>query len=103
MLSLLGLALRAGRLEVGTHGVKEAARRGELHAVVLARDATDNARGRVLPLVRAMEVPVATCSTAAALGSAVGRSRIVVVGVTDPGFAGRVLAGLPAARRAEKR
>lgn len=83
---------------VGTHGVKEAARRGELHAAVLARDATENARDRVLPLLRATGVPIATCESAGALGAAVGRGRIVVAGVTDPGFAGRVLAGLPAAR-----
>ena len=100
-LNLLGLALRAGRLEVGTHAVKEAARRGELHGAVLAGDATDNARGRVLPLLRASGVPVVMCESAAGLGRAVGRSRLVVVGLRDAGFAGRIVGALPPASRAK--
>jgi ribosomal protein L7Ae-like RNA K-turn-binding protein len=100
-LDLVGLAQRAGRLAVGTHAVKDAARRGELEAAVLARDATDNARERVLPLLRACGVRVVLCDSAAELGRAVGRPRLVVVGLKDPGFAGRVVAALPPASRAE--
>lgn len=101
-LNLIGLALRAGRLEVGTHAVKDAARRGELYAAVLARDATENARSRVLPLLRASEVPVVTCESAAELGRAVGRSRLVVVGLRDAGFAGRIVGALPLAPQAKR-
>jgi ribosomal protein L7Ae-like RNA K-turn-binding protein len=101
-LNLIGLALRAGRLEVGTHAVKDAARRGELHAAVLARDATENARSRVLPLLRSSEVPVVTCESAAELGRAVGRSRLVVVGLRDAGFAGRIVGALPLAPQAKR-
>lgn len=96
-LDLLGLALRAGRLAIGTHAVKDAARRGELHAAVIARDATDNARDRVLPLLAARGVRVAECESAAQLGRAVGRHRLVVAGLKDAGFARRVLAELPPA------
>lgn len=100
-LDLIGLAQRAGRLAVGTHAVKDAARVGELEAVVLARDATDNARERVLPLLRAVGVPVVLCDSAVELGRAVGRPRLVVVGLKDAGFAGRVVAALPPAPRAK--
>ena len=100
-LNLVGLAHRAGRLAVGTHAVKDAARQGELNAVVFARDATDNAKERVLPLLKACGVPVAICDSAAELGRAVGRPRLVVVGLRDAGFAGRILAALPPASRAE--
>lgn len=62
---------------------------------MLARDATENARERVLPLLEACDVPVGVCESAAALGRAVGRSRLVVVGLKDAGIAGRVLAALP--------
>lgn len=102
-LDLVGLAHRAGRLAVGTHAVKDAARRGDLKAVVLARDATDNARERVLPLLRACGVPVVVCDAAADLGRAVGRPRLVVVGLKDTGFAERVVAALPPAPRAERK
>lgn len=94
-MSLLGLAMRAGRVVLGTHAVKEGARRGELNAVVMADDATDNARSRVLPLLSALDVPVARCASAARLGRAVGRSRLVVLGIRDARFAEKVLAALP--------
>ncbi len=87
--------MRAGRLAVGTYAVKEAARRSELHAAVIARDATENARDRVLPLLAARGVPVAECESATRLGRAVGRPRLVVAGLKDAGFARRVLAALP--------
>lgn len=83
--------------------MKNAARHDELHAVVLARDATENARERVLPLLRAHGVPVALCGSAALLGRAVGRPRLVVVGLKEAGFAGRVLAALPPVPRAGAR
>jgi ribosomal protein L7Ae-like RNA K-turn-binding protein len=87
--------MRAGRVVLGTHAVKERARRGELDAVVMADDATDNARSRVLPLLAAVEVPVVRCASAIALGRAVGRSRLVVVGIRDARFAEKILAALP--------
>jgi ribosomal protein L7Ae-like RNA K-turn-binding protein len=61
----------------------------------MAADATDNARSRVLPLLEVFEVPVARCASAAELGRAVGRSRLVVAGIRDASFAARILAALP--------
>ena len=91
---MLGLAQRAGHLVLGTHAVKEAARRGELAGVVMAGDATENARKRVLPLLEAVQVPVGWCARSGSLGRSVGRSRIVVVGLRDRGLAGKVLEAL---------
>lgn len=90
-LNLLGIALRGGRLEVGTTAVKEGARRGELEAAVVAGDAGENARDRVLPLLEAAGVPVAEVADGRSLGRALGRDRTVVVGVTDAGLAREVM------------
>lgn len=90
-LNLLGIALRGGRLEVGTTAVKEEARRGALEAAVLAGDAGENARDRVLPLLEATGVPVAEAADGDALGRALGRDRVVVVGITDAGLAREVM------------
>jgi ribosomal protein L7Ae-like RNA K-turn-binding protein len=76
VLQLVGLARRAGRAVAGTQAVRDAGRRGELAAVLLAEDATDNAL---------------TCGTRETLGNAVGRKGAVVVGIADPGFARRIL------------
>lgn len=94
-MNLVGLAMRAGRSVLGTHAVKEGARRGDLDVVVMAADATDNARSRVLPLLAAVDVPVVRCASAIALGRAVGRPRLVVVGIRDRRLAEKVLAILP--------
>lgn len=93
-LNLLGIALRGGRLEVGTTSVKESARRGDLAAAVLAADAGENARDRVLPLMEATGVPVVEVADGEALGAALGRDRTVVVGLTDRGLAREVMDAL---------
>lgn len=60
----------------------------------MARDATANAKARVLPLLSALEVPVAWCAEASRLSASLGRSRTVVVGLRDAGLAERVLEAL---------
>jgi ribosomal protein L7Ae-like RNA K-turn-binding protein len=89
-LELLGLARRAGAVVVGTQAVRDATRRGRLGVVVIARDAGENARARVLPLVEAAGGAWVECGTAASLGGALGRGRTVVAGVEDRRLARRV-------------
>ena len=86
--------MRAGRLVLGTKSVREAARHGKLSAALMATDATENARDRVLPLLAAREVRVARCGTVRELGKAVGRERLAIIGITDRGFADRLMTGL---------
>lgn len=75
---------------VGTQAVREATRRGSPGVLVIARDAGENARDRVLPLAEAAGVPWVACGTAASLGRALGRGRTVVAGVVDASLARRV-------------
>lgn len=88
-LRLLGLARRAGRSVVGTTAVREAGRGGDLALVVMARDATENARARLGPTLLA-RVPTVTCGSRASLGAALGRGPVAAVGVTDRDLAARV-------------
>lgn len=90
-LKLLGLARRAGALAVGTQAVRDALRRGELSAVVVAGDATENARRRMRGALGASGVRVVTGGTRMGLGRAVGRSDVVVVGIRDRGLAARIV------------
>ena len=96
-LRALGMAKRAGFAAVGTRAVLTAARAGDLRAVVVSRDATDNARKRLA--IALQRVPTVELGESGELGAAVGRSRVVVVGLTDDGMAARILAhlGRPAA------
>ncbi len=86
VLQLIGLARRAGHAVVGTDAVRVAGRRGELSAVVVAGDATENARKRLSGLLSDPNVSTVTCGTRAVLGRAVGRSETVVVGIRDRGL-----------------
>jgi ribosomal protein L7Ae-like RNA K-turn-binding protein len=90
-MQLVGLARRAGYVAVGTRAVREAAGRGEACVVVVARDATDNARKRLHGLAGRPEVEVVECGTRGSLGRAVGRDEAVVVGIGDRGLGRRIV------------
>ncbi len=91
LLQLVGLARRAGFAVVGTQAVRDAARRGELSVVVVAEDATENARKRIRGLMESSELQVVTRGTRSSLGRAVGRSEVVVVGIRDRGLGSRIV------------
>ena len=92
---MVGLAMRAGRLVLGTTAVREAARHGKLSGALIATDASADARARLLPLLTALHVRVVKCGTLRQLGQAAGRERLAIIGVTDAGFARRLMAELP--------
>jgi len=99
-LRYLGLAARAGAVVPGTERVREAVRADAAALVLLAVDASDNSRDKLMPLLAARGTPHAVAFSRAELGGAVGRSPLGAVAVTEPGLAGRIAAALP---RAEQR
>lgn len=85
-LTLLGLALRAGKLAVGEEPVRLALQEGRARAVFLARDASERTRRKLEPKLG--EVPLyAVPAAKAELGSALGRESCALCAVTDRGFA----------------
>ena len=90
LLQLLGLAARAGAVLPGTERVREAARSGNLHFALIAADASDNSRDKLLPLLDARQVAYAVVYDRAALGGAVGRAPLSAVGITERKLALRV-------------
>lgn len=99
VLRLLGLARRAGSLVTGSEAVKGAVRSGSLSAVVFARDASANAVRRIEPALARQGIRSSACGDRAALGAALGKGPIVVVGITDAALARAVLSRLEAGRR----
>jgi len=97
VLSLLGLALRGGRLAVGEEPVESVSRARDARVLLLASDASDNTLRRVKHFAEAgqclwLRIP----HTKAELGQAVGRSAAAVVAVTDVGLAAAVVHRLEA-------
>ncbi len=89
-LRLLGLAARGGRVHPGTERVREAVRRGGVQHVLIAADASANARDKLLPLLAARHVPHTIAFDRARLGAAVGRAPLSAVGVADAALAARI-------------
>ena len=88
ILHMIGLALRAGRLEVGEEPVGAACRARDCRLILVARDAADNSFRRVRHFADAGQcLWVAVPYTKEELGEAVGRTACAMAAVTDIGFA----------------
>ncbi|MCD1257776.1 ribosomal L7Ae/L30e/S12e/Gadd45 family protein [Paenibacillus athensensis] len=85
--SHLGLAMRAGKLVTGDEGVLKAIRSGEAQLVILAADASENARKKYRDKCSFYGVELMEAGTKAELGSSIGKELRVIVGVLDKGFA----------------
>lgn len=70
--------------------MRDAAKRGKLRFAIVAGDASANARDKLIPLLRAVDVPHAEAADRATLGAAVGRASLSAVGLTDAPLAARV-------------
>ena len=97
VLSLLGLAKKAGRLEAGEENVGGAARARDARLILLASDAAENTARRAGHFAEAgaclcVRIP----ADKDALGRAVGRTSCAMLAVTDIGFAEAVAKKLAA-------
>ena len=89
--SLLGLALRAGRLAVGEEPVGVACRCHKGYLLLLASDAADNTIRRALHFCQAGKTICLTLPlTKQELGSGLGRASCAMLALTDVGFAAAV-------------
>ena len=98
ILHMVGLAFRAGRLEVGEEPVGAACRARDCRLILIARDAADNTFRRVRHFADAGQcLWISIPYTKEELGSAVGRTACAMVAVTDVGFAEAIAKKLAAA------
>jgi ribosomal protein L7Ae-like RNA K-turn-binding protein len=84
------MATRAGSVVPGTERVREAARAGTLQLAVVASDASENSRGKLLPLLIARGISHVIRYERDELGAAIGRGPVSAVGVTDAALAARL-------------
>ena len=91
--SLLGLALRAGRLAVGEEPVGAACRGHKAYLLLLASDAADNTIRRALQFNKAGKTICLTLPlTKQELGSGLGRASCAMAALTDVGFVAAAVA-----------
>lgn len=90
-LSLLGLALRGGRLAVGEEPAALAAKAGQARLLLLASDAAGNTLRRAEHLAREGHcLHLILPFTKAELGGALGRGSAAIAALTDTGLAAAV-------------
>lgn len=87
ILKLLGLGARGRLVVVGAEQVRQAGKRGKLALAVVASDAAENSRDKVLSLLKARNIKVIEGISAAELGAVFGRAATAAAGVLDQDLA----------------
>ena len=96
LIGLIGLARKAGKVEVGEEAVSIAARHHKARVILFASDAADNTLRRQESLGEQGSCPTAILPlTKAELGGSVGRNACALLAITDIGLAAAVLKKLP--------
>jgi len=90
LLSILGLAMRAGKVVSGEDMVLRAIRSRKAKFILLSQDAGKNTKKRITNKCEFYQVPVYQYGTREELGKAIGKPERVVIAITDAGFAQKV-------------
>ena len=98
ILSMIGLAKKAGFVEIGEEPVGSAARAKHARVILVAGDAAASSVRRAYSFAQSGNCLCLTIdATKDALGSALGRTSVAMVAVTDIGFAESIVKKLAAA------
>ena len=84
--SMLGLALRAGRLVSGEFAVAKGVRAEEISLVILAEDASENTKKKFTNMCESYKTELMIIGNISLLGRALGKEKRAVLGITDEGF-----------------
>ena len=97
VLSMLGLAKKAGRVETGEEPVGAAARARKARVILVAQDAGPSSQRRAFSFAQTGECLCLTLpADKDALGRALGRTSVAMCAVTEIGFAGAIVKKLAA-------
>ena len=95
VLSLLGLAAKAGAVVSGGFSAEEAVRKRKAQLVLIAEDAQTNTVKKFTDKCSHYTIPFRFYGSKEALGHAVGRESRACIAVMDRGFAASILSKLP--------
>jgi len=90
ILSMLGLATKAGKTVTGTQACSIAIKRKKTKLVIIAADASENAKSPAVNLCKANEAEYVLFSSKDDLGHYTGKSERAIVAIIDEGFAIRI-------------
>lgn len=87
VISMLGLAERAGKIASGEFAVEKAVKSYHAHLVVVASDASDNTKKMFRNMCEYYKVPMVVYSDKDTLGHGIGKMMRASLAVLDAGFA----------------
>lgn len=86
MLSLLGLAQKAGKVASGEFATESAIKSGKAALAIVAEDASENTRKKMKNMTDYYNVPMLLYGTKEELGTCIGKEYRSMVAVLDKGF-----------------
>jgi ribosomal protein L7Ae-like RNA K-turn-binding protein len=88
---LVGLGVRARTATVGVQQARVEAQKGKAVLALVADDASEHGKAKIVPLLRAKGIRTIGGVTAAALGGVAGKAATTVIVVTDTALAKGIL------------
>ncbi|MDW4318566.1 ribosomal L7Ae/L30e/S12e/Gadd45 family protein [Staphylococcus saprophyticus] len=91
IVNFLGLAMRAGKVKTGESVILNDLKKNNLKLVIIATDASDNTIKVIQNKCESYHISLRIFGTRAELGQALGKAERVNIGITDQGFAKKLL------------
>ncbi len=90
LMRIIGLATRAGKIEVGEGKIEDRIKNKKSKLVIVSLDASDNTARKFENLCIGNNIPMIRAGERDVLGKYTGREFAVVLTVSDEGFANRI-------------
>ena len=100
-LSLLSIAVKAGKVVSGGFMSERTICDGTAHFVIIAGDASDNTKKKFINKCSYYNVPYRIYSTSEILGRQIGKGPRTTVTVTDEGFAKQIIGKIDSSKEME--
>jgi ribosomal protein L7Ae-like RNA K-turn-binding protein len=89
--SMLGLAIKAGKLASGEETCEKIIRSGKAKAILVCRDASDNTKKKFKDMATFRTIPIRLYGEKQGMGQAIGKGSRAVVVVLEDHFAKKIL------------
>lgn len=90
ILSLIGLAMKAGRVVSGEFSTENAVKEGKACLVLVSEEASDNTKKKFQNMCTYYRVPIYLYGTKIELGRAMGKEFRASLAITDAGFSNAI-------------
>lgn len=91
IMSLIGLAMKAGKIKSGEFSVEKAVKSGVAYLVIVSESASNNTRKKFSNMCHFYEVPLYLLGTKEELGAAIGKEYRASLAVLDENFANAIV------------